>query len=486
MNAKGKPNTALQHFRFLLVFLVIGALSQVAHAGLVWDDGQRMPGQLSIVTPTLVTFNNNLYCVHVSSANKVVVIKSSDGQNWGGAYYIPGQLTAVAPAPVVFNNKLYCLHKANSSGKLVAIASSNGLSWGSAYYMGNLTTSAAPAAAAFNNRLYCVYKDETSANRIYVSSSSDGTNWAAPYAIPGQTTSDGPALAVFSGRLYCVYKDAGAANRIYVTSSADGQNWNAAYFIPIQTTSATPSLSVLGDKLYCLFKGTEAENKIRVVGTEDGQTWADSGPIPDENTSAAPASAHFNGRVYCAYKANNATTEVYFSDAEEGILTVLDVNLYAQQTSMWCWAASGEMIMNYLGNNVAQCTQANNRFGRNDCCNNFQNCVIGGWPQFDRYNFNSLSAGRDDPLTFQQLKTEFDNSRPVGFTWYWINGGGHYMVARGVYQNDNGEQFVHINDPWPWNADKNNGGDARLISYAEYCAAADHGTWQNDYDITEN
>ena len=44
--------------------------------------------------------------------------------------------------------------------------------------------------------------------------------------------------------------------------------------------------------------------------------------------------------------------------------TSLAVTLRPQETGMWCWAASGEMVMEYLGRAVSQCTQANDEFGR--------------------------------------------------------------------------------------------------------------------------
>jgi Papain-like cysteine protease AvrRpt2 len=45
------------------------------------------------------------------------------------------------------------------------------------------------------------------------------------------------------------------------------------------------------------------------------------------------------------------------------------VPLRGQETPVWCWAASGEMVMDFLGTDVSQCDEANKRFGRNDCCN---------------------------------------------------------------------------------------------------------------------
>src|SRR5678815_5331156 len=52
----------------------------------------------------------------------------------------------------------------------------------------------------------------------------------------------------------------------------------------------------------------------------------------------------------------------------EPIATV-SVSLRGQETSVWCWAASGEMCMDFLGTDVSQCDEANKRFGRTDCCN---------------------------------------------------------------------------------------------------------------------
>jgi hypothetical protein len=61
----------------------------------------------------------------------------------------------------------------------------------------------------------------------------------------------------------------------------------------------------------------------------------------------------------------------------------LDVPLDPQKTSMWCWAASGEMCMDFLGGNVEQCDEANKEFSRTDCCNNPTpgDCINGGWPE---------------------------------------------------------------------------------------------------------
>src|SRR4051812_3146378 len=83
------------------------------------------------------------------------------------------------------------------------------------------------------------------------------------------------------------------------------------------------------------------------------------------------------------------------------------VNFHAQETSMWCWAASGQMVMEFLGTNVTQCDEANKRFGKSNCCNKPtpNECVKGGWPEFDKYGFN-FNKTSDAPLSWDSLKSQ--------------------------------------------------------------------------------
>ena len=147
--------------------------------------------------------------------------------------------------------------------------------------------------------------------------------------------------------------------------------------------------------------------------------------------------------------------------------------------------------MGYLGTNVAQCTQANNRFGRNDCCNialcpnPVQNhaCVTGGWPEFNKYGFQSTHT-TNAALSWGDLKKEISDSsycghRPFAFTWAWPGGGGHMMVAMGyttIRLAPVTLNLVEMFDPWSPCI-----GDHRFITYDYYVQSPGHHTHWDDY-----
>ncbi len=157
------------------------------------------------------------------------------------------------------------------------------------------------------------------------------------------------------------------------------------------------------------------------------------------------------------------------------------VALRAQETGMWCWAASAQMCMQFLGKNVDQCVQANNEFGRTDCCNSTvpSACINGGWPEFAKYNF-SFNRTSDKALSWDDLKKQiYCFKKPVAFSWHWTGGGGHMMVVTG-YAVINNEKYLFINDPWAPNE-----GAQYSITYTNYVSGSDHTHWDDFYNITK-
>ena len=159
----------------------------------------------------------------------------------------------------------------------------------------------------------------------------------------------------------------------------------------------------------------------------------------------------------------------------------IDVTLRPQETEMWCWAASGEMVMKTVEPRVkvTQCDEANKRFDLSECCDRPTpgKCVEGGWPEFSKYNFNYVV--KQGPLDFSEVQHEiFCNKRPFAFSWHWVGGGGHMMVVTG-YKIVNGTKYVIKDDPWP----PNQGQDSVAITYDFFVKGSDHTHWDDYYKV---
>lgn len=197
-----------------------------------------------------------------------------------------------------------------------------------------------------------------------------------------------------------------------------------------------------------------------------------------------------NLRTMCFVGRPNAPMMYFLRDANYRPSISLAVTLRSQETSMWCWAASGQMAMQFLGGSPTQCTQANNRFGRTDCCTiqrcpnpvASHACVTGGWPEFSRYGFSS-NVTSNAALSWDEMWNQINCLRkPVAYSWAWTGGGGHMMVVRGAQIQQDGTRMVQINDPWAPCT-----GDTRWITYNAYVSLAGSYThWNDYYNITKN
>lgn len=142
---------------------------------------------------------------------------------------------------------------------------------------------------------------------------------------------------------------------------------------------------------------------------------------------------------------------------------VLGVPVTGQQESNWCWAASGQMTMNYIhpASNVIQCTEANQNFGQTSCCqtpgSTQCNNKNGSWPNYGLYNFNADMTdytGTANATSFLAIQSQIACAgKPFAFSWHWAGGGGHMMVVVG-YSTVDGVNYVTFNNPLPVNTGK--------------------------------
>lgn len=157
---------------------------------------------------------------------------------------------------------------------------------------------------------------------------------------------------------------------------------------------------------------------------------------------------------------------------------IQDVPLFAQQTSLWCWAAGGEMIMHKLGKDVPQSVQAALNPNCNDCRSKpitEEYCACSGFANYRHFGFEYCSTNftRKPPLLWDTLVSQIKDDKPVGFSWGWKNSSskasGHYMVVRGYIQIDDYRMLV-VNDPKPSNPEKDKGGTLIIMTYKDYKA----------------
>jgi hypothetical protein len=178
-------------------------------------------------------------------------------------------------------------------------------------------------------------------------------------------------------------------------------------------------------------------------------------------------------------------------DGEYGTRTLsltktLSVRLVSQQAGYWCWAASGQMVMAFLGHDTSQCQQVVARWDRSDCCPapGAAGCDVGGWPQFGRYGFAAEST-EHEPLSWEAVKAEIDAGRPVAFSWEWRYGGGHMMVLIGYEQRPEAS-LVQVNDPRPSTPLRPWVTYGEYVADSVYTAGEDlrHKHWNDYYAIT--
>ena len=162
--------------------------------------------------------------------------------------------------------------------------------------------------------------------------------------------------------------------------------------------------------------------------------------------------------------------------------------LRPQETNNWCWAATTQMLVQHLGVSVTQCSLANARFTRTDCCNpqndgstcpKTNNCNMPGWIMLDFCGCKSDET--ETALSWADLRKQiFCSKKPMAWAYGTEGVVGHVVAVKG-YITLGGTNYVVLNDPWdPCN------GQERIITYAEYTNPAGTSThWTTWYNIAK-
>ena len=142
---------------------------------------------------------------------------------------------------------------------------------------------------------------------------------------------------------------------------------------------------------------------------------------------------------------------------------LLRVPLRAQETEGWCWAASVEMILGFLGTELSQRDLANKHFstpaGGADAPGTWRG---GAWPQFDKYGFDCKTTMT--AFSWEAVTNELGAGRPFAFCRKWEDGPAyHILVVSGCYLTLTGRRYLQIHNPSPTRV-----GKIQRVPYGQY------------------
>ncbi|WP_435858828.1 papain-like cysteine protease family protein [Streptomyces pathocidini] len=125
----------------------------------------------------------------------------------------------------------------------------------------------------------------------------------------------------------------------------------------------------------------------------------------------------------------------------------LDITMQAQRKTNWCWAAAGNTIATWFGQDRSQnefCNAAFNHRQGGDCPNS-QAALDDVQTGLSWTGVNSGSYVANS-LSYSTVRAEIDADRPLETRIRWSSGGGHMHV---IYGYDAAGSWVYWGDPWP-------------------------------------
>lgn len=304
-----------------------------------------------------------------------------------------------------------------------------------------------------------------------------------------------------TGELRAYLSETGA----WISLANPGTSWGVAGVSDLDGCGRSEILlrtSAGGDALRVLsFYGNGALREDRWL--PGGAAWA---PLGDRSWALVGIGNHDQERVDLFWRRADLTGGVQMMRLERRFADFsVDpagsrLKRLAQEQTLWCWAATGQMIMDYLDPKTAphsQCREASDRASRNCCAttpctlDTTDPCNFGGGPPFGRFGFSwktravdQGSAGVPHPgdpgLTLKELVTEFHAGRPISIAW-GFGTGGHLMVAYGVFYQG-GVPMIRIHDP-ALPCKPGTSGSVTQVPYQDLYIASDHHFHGMDYGI---
>lgn len=206
--------------------------------------------------------------------------------------------------------------------------------------------------------------------------------------------------------------------------------------------------------------------------------------VPATSLQAAPIDS-------AAVRVDRLPNAVMLDPGRFSVGAQLPVPLFGQQTNVWCWDASSLMVIKYFrpATTLQECDIAKQATpGATTCCGNpfAAPCVHTGWEMLSANGFTSTQT---PTLSWKDLVSEISTRhKPVLYAIGWHGGGGHMLVATGWFTIA-GQNYVHVNDPWPPPEGSGVGGAAESPTYDNWLGGSsadyDHNPWAYWTNITD-
>ncbi len=148
-----------------------------------------------------------------------------------------------------------------------------------------------------------------------------------------------------------------------------------------------------------------------------------------------------------------------FAVSDMGTVNISGVR---QQRTNWCWAACSESILRFFGHSVSQSNVVayvkGNHLPNEGATDDEVQDGLAHWSVSGTVKANSLS--------YNNIKSEINDNKPIYAGWSWNSGGGHGLVIDGYDGISSSSGYVEYMDP----AD----GAFHSLSYTSFVSNSQH------------
>lgn len=181
----------------------------------------QLPNRRAVSGPALAVHNNVLFMVYPDYEARLRYTTWNDNtKQWNPDAYVGSAMSNMTPSLVVFDDRLFCLHTGNEDEQLFWCTFENG-TWNPDNYLAANKSGSGPSGIVYKGTLFCVHRSNADYQRrrpIYAATFHSDYNWGDSYLIGNSryesypTSASKIGVAILgktessAGVLYCVHR----------------------------------------------------------------------------------------------------------------------------------------------------------------------------------------------------------------------------------------------------------------------------------------